>query len=54
MSNSIFIDRLLNGEKVTWSPLGDAVDLEKGKQLNKELLSKEGLFPAYNGGISYS
>ncbi|HAU0840595.1 TPA: restriction endonuclease subunit S [Legionella pneumophila] len=30
------------------------VDIKKGKQLNKTLLTKEGLFPAWNGGITPS
>ena len=34
--------------------LGEVVKLEKGKQLNKNLLSEVGKYPAYNGGISYS
>ena len=34
--------------------MGEVVKLEKGKQLNKELLFESGLYPAYNGGVSYS
>ena len=34
--------------------LGEVVKLQKGKQLNKELLSETGTYPAYNGGVSYS
>ena len=34
--------------------LGEVIKLEKGKQLNKELLSENGAYPAYNGGLSYS
>jgi len=41
-------------EGVEFKELGDVVKLEKGKQLNKELLSEAGEYPAYNGGISYS
>jgi type I restriction enzyme S subunit len=40
--------------KVEWKTLGEVIKLEKGKQLNKELLSDDGLYPAYNGGVSYS
>jgi len=39
---------------VEFRALGKVVKLEKGRQLNKELLSENGLYPAYNGGISYS
>ena len=49
-----FMEKLLGGVKVEWKPLGEVITLEKGKQLNKEFLSEEGLYPAYNGGISYS
>lgn len=49
-----FLDKLLQGVKVEWKPLREVVKLEKGKQLNKELLSEGGLYPAYNGGISFS
>lgn len=48
------IDELLQGEKVEWKPLGEVVALEKGKQLNKSLLSENGAYPAYNGGVSFS
>ena len=49
-----YLEQLLEGVEVEWRPLGDVVKVEKGKQLNKELLSDEGLYPAYNGGISLS
>jgi type I restriction enzyme, S subunit len=49
-----YLEKLLNGAAVEWKTLGEVVKLEKGKQLNKELLSVNGLYPAYNGGISYS
>lgn len=54
MSGSRYLERLLDGAGVEWVPLGEVIKLEKGKQLNKELLSVDGLYPAYNGGISYS
>ena len=50
----VSIKELLDGVDVEWKSLGEVVKLEKGKQLNKELLSSKGLYPAYNGGISYS
>lgn len=54
MSHANFIQKLLDDIEVEWKKLGDVIKLEKGSQLNKELLSKDGLYPAYNGGISYS
>ncbi|MDM8541082.1 restriction endonuclease subunit S [Desulfococcaceae bacterium HSG9] len=39
---------------VEFKTLGEVIKLKKGKQLNKEFLSENGLYPAYNGGISYS
>lgn len=48
------LKKLLEGVKAQWKSLGEVVKLEKGKQLNKEMLALEGTYPAYNGGISYS
>jgi type I restriction enzyme S subunit len=48
------LDKLLHGVEVEWKTLGELVKLVKGKQLNKELLSVDGLYPAYNGGTSFS
>jgi type I restriction enzyme S subunit len=39
---------------VEYLKLGQVIKLEKGKQLNKELLTEFGDYPAYNGGLSYS
>lgn len=49
-----YIKKLLKGQPVEWKTLGEVAEIEKGKQLNKELLTSEGLYPAYNGGVSYS
>lgn len=54
MNDLGFLEKLLGGSDVEWKPLGEVIKLEKGKQLNKELLSDDGKYPAYNGGISYS
>ena len=51
---NVMIKKLLQGQAVEWQTLGEVVKLEKGKQLNKELLFESGLYPAYNGGVSYS
>lgn len=48
------LEKLLEGVEVKWKSLGDVVQVEKGKQLNKDLLSEEGEYPAYNGGINLS
>ncbi len=34
--------------------LGEVITLEKGKQLNKSLLTESEEYPAYNGGVTYS
>ncbi|MFZ1514403.1 MAG: restriction endonuclease subunit S [Saprospiraceae bacterium] len=39
---------------VRFKELGKVIKLQKGKQLNKELLNEFGKYPAYNGGITYS
>lgn len=49
-----YLLNLLEDVDVEWKPLGEVINLEKGKQLNKELLSENGLYPAFNGGTSYS
>jgi type I restriction enzyme S subunit len=49
-----YIEQLLEGAEIEWKTLGDVVSIEKGKQLNKNFLTEEGLYPAYNGGISFS
>ena len=49
-----YIEKLLQGAEVDWKPLGEVATLEKGKQLNKSLLTESGSYPAYNGGITYS
>lgn len=54
MSSMGYMEKLLDGVEVEWKSLVDVIKLEKGKQLNKELLSENGPYPAYNGGISHS
>ena len=39
---------------VEWKELGEVCSVNKGKQLNKNLLTDDGLYPAYNGGQTYS
>ena len=39
---------------VEWKELGEVCSVKKGKQLNKNLLTEDGLYPAYNGGQTYS
>ena len=38
---------------VEYVKLGDVIKLEKGKQLNKEFLTEQGKYPAYNGGVTH-
>ena len=54
MRNMKYMPRLLGGVEVDWMSLGKVIKLEKGRQLNKELLSDTGIYPAYNGGVSHS
>lgn len=54
MSGVSFLEKLLDGEAVEWKELGDVIRLEKGRQLNKELLCENGPYPAYNGGVTHS
>lgn len=54
MSELNYLEKLLDGAAVEWKELGEVIKLEKGRQLNKELLSEHGLYPAYNGGVSHS
>ncbi len=49
-----YLERLLEGSRVEWKRLGEVAKIDKGKQLNKNKLLDKGLYPAYNGGISYS
>ena len=49
-----FLNKLLDGVAVEWKELGDVIRLEKGRQLNKELLCENGPYPAYNGGVTHS
>ena len=39
---------------VEWKELGEVCVVNKGKQLNKTLLTDDGRYPAYNGGKTYS
>jgi len=54
MSGVSFMEKLLDGVAVEWKELGDVIRLEKGRQLNKELLCENGPYPAYNGGVTHS
>lgn len=52
-----YIDDLIKEccpDRVEWKELGEVCDVNKGKQLNKELLTNDGKYPAYNGGKTYS
>ena len=49
MSVMKYIEELLQGTEV-----GDVITIEKGKQLNKSLLTERGEYPAYNGGTTFS
>lgn len=48
------IKEILEGVPVEWKALGEVCKIQKGKQLNKTELSGDGLYPAYNGGVTHS
>lgn len=52
-----YIEKMLQDycpNEVEWKELGEVCDVNKGKQLNKTLLTDNGRYPAYNGGKTYS
>ncbi len=49
-----YLEKLLNGREVEWKKLVDVCEINKGTQLNKELLNEKGLYPVINGGINPS
>ena len=44
----------IQNSSVERKELGEVCSVNKGKQLNKNLLTDDGLYPAYNGGQTYS
>ncbi|HEL0165387.1 TPA: restriction endonuclease subunit S [Streptococcus equi subsp. zooepidemicus] len=54
MTNIEEIIQELCSNGVEWKELGEVAELNKGKQLNKTLLTDDGKYPAYNGGQSFS
>lgn len=53
-NNRTFLEKLLNGAEVEWKKLCEVSEIEKGKQLNKALLTETGEYPVINGGINPS
>lgn len=52
-----YIDEMIKElcpDGVEWKELGEVCEVNKGKQLNKTLLTADGEYPAYNGGKTYS
>lgn len=52
-----YIDEMIKDlcpDGVEWKELGEVCEVNKGKQLNKTLLTADGEYPAYNGGKTYS
>ncbi|KEZ22532.1 restriction endonuclease subunit S [Ureaplasma diversum] len=45
---------LIKNEKVKWKRLGEVCEIKKGQQLNKKLLKDDEMYPAYNGGKTFS
>ena len=54
MSKIFDLIKELCPDGVEFKELGDIADIEKGTQLNKSLLSKDGKYPVMNGGINPS
>ena len=53
-NNRTFLEKLLDGAEVEWKKLCEVSEIEKGKQLNKALLTETGEYPVINGGINPS
>lgn len=53
-NNRTFLEKLLDGAEVDWKKLCEVSEIEKGKQLNKTLLTETGEYPVINGGINPS
>ena len=53
-NNRTFLEKLLDRAKVEWKKLCEVSEIEKGKQLNKTLLTETGEYPVINGGINPS
>ncbi|HQR81842.1 MAG TPA: restriction endonuclease subunit S, partial [Thiotrichales bacterium] len=49
MSSANFLEKLLDGAKVEWKPLGDVVTLRRGRVMSKEYLADNiGEYPVYS------
>lgn len=46
-----YIEKLLDGAKITWLPLGKATKVLRGRRLTKDQLSVENKFPVFHGGL---
>ena len=53
-NNRTFLEKLLDEAEVDWKKLCEVSEIEKGKQLNKTLLTETGEYPVINGGINPS
>lgn len=51
MSSLSFLDDLLNGSDVEWTPLGKICHVLRGKRLTKSMLSNDGNYPVFHGGL---
>lgn len=46
-----YLEKLLQGFKVEWKPLGEVCDVIRGKRLTKKELSENGKYPVFHGGL---
>lgn len=51
MSKLSFMERLLDGAKVEWKPLGEVVELQRGKRLVKSQLETAGKYAVYQNSM---
>ena len=51
MSKSYYLENLLDGAEVEWVPLGEVVELKRGKRLVKSQLEETGDYPVYQNSM---
>lgn len=51
MKEASFLEKLLDGERVEWKPLGEVCEVLRGSRLTKKELSDEYQYPVFHGGL---
>ena len=50
-NNRTFLEKLLDGAKVEWKPLGKVTDIKTGQSVNKNIIAQNpGIYPVINSG----